>query len=132
MFCCGPGHLGQRVADVLAEHFNDGTDMSATDSISKIDSDAHVGCPSVVCSPCSWTSEKPAQTGWYWWDPQGPREIGQTSYSGAVEIVKVDVQRWDGKLYMSDDSAYGENPLIDEIPGRWAGPIPFPAENKEF
>jgi hypothetical protein len=30
---------------------SDGTDMSATDSISTIDSDAHVGCPSVVCSP---------------------------------------------------------------------------------
>jgi hypothetical protein len=86
--------------------------------------------PAPLCSPCAWTSEKPVQTGWYWWDPQGPREIGQTSYSGAVEIVKVDVQRWDGKLYMSDDSAYGENPLIDEIPGRWAGPIPFPAENR--
>jgi hypothetical protein len=78
----------------------------------------------------AWTSEKPTRIGYYWWDPQGPLAIGKTSYGGACEIVRVESQGWDGKLYIDQDEPYGENPLIEEIPGKWAGPITLPSHNK--
>ncbi|MEQ1843578.1 MAG: hypothetical protein ABL994_24490, partial [Verrucomicrobiales bacterium] len=80
-------------------------------------------------SPGPWTTEKPTVVGWYWWDPQGPRAIASCSYGGSPLIVEIDEQGWDKKLYMADGSAYGENPLVEDVPGRWAGPIPFPAES---
>lgn len=63
-----------------------------------------------------WTDAKPTVPGWWWWE---------RSPTAGVEIVQVTI----GVRLIADIG--GRYHPISELPGRWSGPIPHPADARE-
>lgn len=86
----------------------------------------------VTFSRLEWTAEKPRVAGWYWWEiPSGIESVANFLLDGKKAtrlVVEIDVQPWDLKLYVDMSHADGDNPLLDFLLGRWAGPLPEPLE----
>ena len=69
--------------------------------------------PSVQVTQLRWTSEKPAQPGWYW-------------YRGLIDEA-------DPLILLVDEAGYFQWPDgafedVRQTDGEWAGPIPLPSE----
>jgi hypothetical protein len=73
-----------------------------------------LGIIKVVGMPNTWTTEKPTQSGWYWW-----REVGYKEPS----ILMVDIVAQTVSLSGTDDNAS----LDGMVGGEWAGPLDPPA-----
>jgi hypothetical protein len=77
----------------------------------------------------NWTSKRPTQCGFYYWQDQGLRSISEN----AVRVVQVSKYKNRDGFRCHTLTRFGDAcpPIFDcdlgkEPPGRWAGPLPQP------
>jgi hypothetical protein len=77
----------------------------------------------------SWSAEKPQTEGWYWLEAKAGDRYGDIYFQADCRMpVRIYFRHWSGNLCVNLNGSEDDDPAIDNVSGRWAGPIVEPRE----
>lgn len=68
-----------------------------------------------------WTTDKPTTPGWYWWR--------EPHCSAQIVLILLGGGRNRKRLFMVRLGESDAPPILEHVPGAWAGPIAEPEES---